>query len=426
MAQEHITEAEYDTFNIGEGTEFTTKTQMGMIENLQYPPWLGTDRINDYSQMHYVVIYINEVNAGPRKTEEDSEAWKSRFSSESPMSYSSRSTTTSGKIQNSEMVGGIKSSMQKGLNEFAQSTKAGADANQDASKKLDEQYKDAVNRSDYVGAVGAKLLSVFGTTAAFAGGGVAGLAEGFSKFIEQIGPRVAKLKTIVALPVPDMLNVSYSADWQTGSGAEIANMLNMAETLKSQNGAANVGEKLAGMMAYNGAMAATNAMGNMGNLLTKTTYNERKEGVYLGQQPRFFSFQWTFYPENANDSKALWDIIQALKYYSLPEEDTTDFSNGRWLIQPAIFDIEFWSHNRRNDWIPRTLSCALSKIDVNYTPTGKFATFDSNYAGLDGAAPVGISIGLEFQEIETLTKQRITDDDYMFFTNDKTSTGGLL
>ena len=39
---------------------------------------------------------------------------------------------------------------------------------------------------------------------------------------------------------------------------------------------------------------------------------------------------------------------------------------------------------------------------------------------------IGISLGLEFQEIETLTKQRIAGDNFDFRTGDKSSVGGML
>lgn len=466
MSEEDFIQNENYDFEIkGAGNNFSTAGKLGSIGQLQYPKWLGADRINDYSQMHYMVIYINEVQSGPRYEGKDSKYWTDNLSPESPMSYSTGSNIGTVNVNAAkEGAGKALNGMMSRASEWAekknkeyklrQHMESISDTASEAYASAKKEWEDATagvksfaenhaeelklierigNSTPILGSMmsaAGPVAEGVGAAAGFVGevgsGVVSGLADGFKQFLSKIGPKVSKLKTIVALPVPDMLNTSYSANWTTANTGEVGSLLNMAAKLGDANGVAEASRQITGMFAYNGAMGMTNALGNLGNALTKTTYNERSEGVYMGHQPRFFSFQWTLYPEDAEDSKAIWDIIQTLKYYSLPEEDTSEFGQGRWLIQPAIFDIEFWSHDKRNDWIPRTLSCALTKIDVNYTPTGKFATFDHNDTRIDGNAPIGISLGLEFQEIETLTKQRIAGNNFDFRTGDKSSVGGML
>jgi hypothetical protein len=75
-------------------------------------------------------------------------------------------------------------------------------------------------------------------------------------------------------------------------------------------------------------------------------------------------------------------------------------SIGRYLIPPSEFDIEFQFNGQKNPNIPKIATCVLENIDINYTSSGTWTTFD------DGL-PVEIYLQLNFKEVEMITKDLI-------------------
>ena len=83
-------------------------------------------------------------------------------------------------------------------------------------------------------------------------------------------------------------------------------------------------------------------------------------------------------------------------------------TQGRFLVPPSEFDIEFHYNGKPNPNIPRVSTCVLQSIDIDYAPNG-FATYESATGtqatrGSTGM-PVGIRMNLAFKEIDIITKQ---------------------
>ena len=101
-----------------------------------------------------------------------------------------------------------------------------------------------------------------------------------------------------------------------------------------------------------------------------------------------------------------------MKYHQLPEYDSK--TGGVFLIQPSLFDIEFHSHGKRNDWLPKTLTCVCKNITVDYGPAGAVAFFEQYQAFPNSemmvSAPIGVRLSMSFEENEILTKNRLRGD----------------
>lgn len=237
--------------------------------------------------------------------------------------------------------------------------------------------------------------------------------------LNMISPKYERTAVCIALPVPEVLTSRHESNWQTEDSMAM-NLVALGGDMFdriSEDGVFSALTQLVGRQTVKtGAKLAANAMGNSGNQFTKTSTNTRRELMFDGVMPRRFSFTWTFYPKTPNESKALWDIVQMFKYHMLGEYDVE--TSGLFINFPNTFDIEVHSNGKRNNWLPKTSTCALASMDLNYTPGGSYAFFEEMANGKeqpDGAAPVGISISLEFAEIEIIYRNRL---DPEFFTGE--------
>ena len=75
-------------------------------------------------------------------------------------------------------------------------------------------------------------------------------------------------------------------------------------------------------------------------------------------------------------------------------------NGGLFYIHPSEFNIQYYYKGKENTYFNKISTCALVDMHVEYGGQEQFASF------ADGA-PVEITMSLQFQELETLTKERI-------------------
>jgi hypothetical protein len=127
--------------------------------------------------------------------------------------------------------------------------------------------------------------------------------------------------------------------------------------------------------------------------------NPRIEVIFSNTFQRQFNFEFLMAPRSPKESMAIREIIKTLRYHSAPEIATLGVFIPTF-IPPAEFDISFYRGNEENMSIPRINTCVLERIDVDYTPTGIWSTFENGY-------PVATRLSLAFREIEIVHKRRI-------------------
>lgn len=244
--------------------------------------------------------------------------------------------------------------------------------------------------------------------AAVQGGGagaIAANASGFSRAQK-------RLKTAIALHVPNQLSIRYGANWSdeetfgmqaAQGGIEIAAALaKSAGALASKDTAAAgayANSAAKGISAIAASVALTKgpsagAMSTMSGLAA----NPMKEQIFKGIDFRTFSVDYSFSPRNAAESRSVLNIIAAFKYHMHPEyKDANNFL----FLYPSEFDIVYYHNGAENMNIHRHTSCVLTEMQVNYTPNGNFTTFA-------GGMPTQINITMSFKELTILTKELIT------------------
>ena len=261
----------------------------------------------------------------------------------------------------------------------------------------------------------------------------AATAIGLPDIKVDLSRKTKRIKTAIALYMPDTVNVQYGANWQdTSLTAEMGmsgfigqNALSVAKSISNLDeldlskignilGTAATGP--AGVEAL--GIAKSSIMGEGAKDFTfhaaGRALNPQLEVIFKGIGLRTFQFDFIFSPFNRQEAIAAADIIKQFKFHAAPEI----FPNqglGRYMIPPSEFDIDFMYKNEKNPHLHQIGTCVLTNVNVDYAPNGTWATFggEDTPAGFDRGAgmPVQTRLTLQFQEVEIVTKQRI-DEGY--------------
>lgn len=349
--------------------------QKSVIKTLQYPEDIG----DEYgTTSHYMILFINELSNSTWLKERIG-----KISTESP--EIERSTTSGGYHLRTEVIPAVKSGSVTAANLVSSGTKY---FRKPSTKEADEKENE----------------------------------EAITSFLNEQTPSYKRTKAVIALPLPELINNTYAADWVAASTTSVVS--NLGSMANENTSFAKQVKKVAVNRLATGFLGE----GATGSI-TKSMVNPKRELIFQGNLPRGFSFQWTLYARTPNEAKAIWDIIQMLKFHMLPEYD--EETGGMFVKFPSTFDLEFYSHGERNDWLFKTTTVALTNLDINYTPAGTTAFLkkpllsDNDLKNFPrGAPPIGVSISTNFMELETLYKNKIDPDNDFRFNQKPSVTGG--
>lgn len=220
-----------------------------------------------------------------------------------------------------------------------------------------------------------------------------------------------RLKTAIAMHIPNQLSVSYRTNWGTLENTATAQALmsagssgvnavaaalsnNPTAAKKNVSDAAGTGieagvaNKFLGPNAKNGGLISA---------ATGTASNPKKEQNFEGVEFRKFTFDYQFYPRNEVEAQNVLNIIHQFKLHMHPEFKSE--LNYVW-IYPSEFDITYYTSGVENLNLHKHTSCILESMSVNYTPNGSFSVFANGM-------PTQINISLEFKELQLASKETI-------------------
>lgn len=132
--------------------------------------------------------------------------------------------------------------------------------------------------------------------------------------------------------------------------------------------------------------------------LAQNPINPAIEVIFANTIQRQFVMEWLLAPRNEDESFAVRKIIQTLRFHGSPEINP-NFGGFFW-IPPADFDITFFHRGRENTNVLRINTCVLERCEVQYDPTGTYATFRNGH-------PVAVRLSLAFRELEPIHKLRV-------------------
>ena len=264
-----------------------------------------------------------------------------------------------------------------------------------------------------------------GTLLGVSGGGVGGaIIGGVGAATVAMNTKASKfsrpqkrLKTAIALHVPNQLAIRYGAGWSEEEtfamqalidGGEAAGraLVDAGKALVNAEGSMDskrrVSDAIIGGAKNLSPIAASVAMskGPMGGALSALSGlapNPMKEQIFKGMDFRSFTMEYQFAPRSQQESNNVNNIIRTFKYHMHPEfKDATNFL----FLYPSEFDIEYHHNGEENLNIHRHTSCVLTEMNINYTPLGNFSTFE-------GGRPTQINVSMSFKELTVLTKELI-------------------
>ena len=227
---------------------------------------------------------------------------------------------------------------------------------------------------------------------------------------------VKRLKTAIALHMPNQLQVRYGMNWQDKDLlTETAAVESLSPGSVAMAGAGALGAKLLGNSPAKGAalgygaanvigkpgMTSAIALANLpgGDALSAgsgVAANPKKEQIFKGVDFRTFNINYEFYPRSPEEAKNVLAIIYQFKYHMHPEYKDDAFL----FLYPSEFDIFYYKGKGLNNAIHKHTSCVLSDMTINYTPNGQYTTFP------DGT-PTQINVQMTFKELGILTKDNI-------------------
>lgn len=146
-----------------------------------------------------------------------------------------------------------------------------------------------------------------------------------------------------------------------------------------------------------GNLVSAGAVGNAIGVGSKQNLNPFREVLFQASGFRQFTFDYVFMPRSEQENKNVHEIIKTFKYHMHPELS----EGGLYFIHPSEFNIQYYYNGKENKFFNKISTCVLEDCQVDYGGEA-FSSFH------DGS-PVEIKMRLVFQEIETLTKDRILE-----------------
>jgi len=212
----------------------------------------------------------------------------------------------------------------------------------------------------------------------------------------------------IILYMPEDIQSQYGSRW---GGADFATaavgaMRTMGGTASLPVGLQNI-PGLAKNTVYNELLKQINEYtGSTINLnqvlasVSGTILNPNTEMLYQGQDLRTFSLSFKMSPRTDKEAKVIKQICNRFKKASMPyiggQAIFGQFKSPNLLKVPVVCQVTFMNGNKHHEYLPKYKLCAISGVEINYTPDGSYAT-----VGKDGS-PVSTQLTVSFKETKTL------------------------
>jgi len=233
-----------------------------------------------------------------------------------------------------------------------------------------------------------------------------------------------KLNSIL-LYMPEDISTGYKSNWTGKNFSNIgAGFLRSAASQSAVDLAKKIGETvnesatrffdIAGAQILSGALGKiTGESVGLDDIFGSTRgviLNPNTELLFTGLDLRNFSLNYKLVPRSAKEATTIENIITTFKMCSLPTMDggTEKFKlvpdqegfDAGFIKVPDLVKVSFMNGGKIHPSLPRFKMCALTQVDVNYTPDGTYATTR------DGRM-VAYNLSLNFQETKLVYREDV-------------------
>ena len=229
----------------------------------------------------------------------------------------------------------------------------------------------------------------------------------------------------VVLYMPEDISTGYKANWSgkafsnlgrdalstfgsTDFGQFVQNALNFTGDAASM-AVHNTGEKtIAGVVSkITGEQISNNDIfgGLRGVIL-----NPNVELLFGGTDLRNFQLSYKLVPRNDKEAAIIKDIVDVFRRAMLPRfTDGSDIAllgipnkndANNFIKVPNVCKVSFMKGGTLNEFVPQYKMCAITQVDVNYTPDGTYATYGDGHM-------VAIGLNISFQETKLIFAEEV-------------------
>ena len=222
----------------------------------------------------------------------------------------------------------------------------------------------------------------------------------------------------ILLPIPQDLSTEQKQNWngkkftRIGANAIAAsngNFSNLRDTIMDPGG--NMKSILDALRA-----SALNKIPGVGGNLTindiagstkGVVLNPNAELLYDSPDLREIGMVFKMVPQNEEEAKHIKLICDAFRTVSLPAYGAEDnvvtglgASGSNYIRVPNLCKFTFMSGSNPHKWVAQYKPCAITAVQVNYTPDGTFATYGDK-------SPVATELTIKFVETKLIFASEI-------------------
>lgn len=138
--------------------------------------------------------------------------------------------------------------------------------------------------------------------------------------------------------------------------------------------------------------------------------NPNVELLFQSTDMRNFQLNFKLVPRNSGEVEDINNIIKTFKMCTLPQRNpgkvfgaSSQGITAGFIGVPNLCRVSFMKGSGVHPVLPIYKMCAITQVDVNYTPDGVYATYD-------GGQPVAIQLGLNFQETKLVFADEVQNN----------------
>ena len=245
--------------------------------------------------------------------------------------------------------------------------------------------------------------------------------------------KATNVETIV-LPMPQDLSNELKSDWSAKSFTRLGRTaIAAAGAGRFSDIAENAGDISGNLKSIQGAVVSNvlnNIPGVGGNLtindITGSTrgivLNPNAEVLYDSPNMREIGMVFKMVPRNSTEAANIKKICDAFRAASLPrygaddnlsnvslakasedgktKEEDFEINGDNFIRVPYLCKFTFMSGSKSNPWIAQFKPCAITRVQVNYTPDGTYATYE-------GGSPIATELSINFLESKVIFTNEI-------------------
>ena len=245
----------------------------------------------------------------------------------------------------------------------------------------------------------------------------------------------------IVMYMPEDVSTGYRSDWTGKKFSNVGmNALRTAGNTLSGDAGAAINSFVSSLTTAGSALPTTVAQGiatginSLGNDNVTTddvlqgalgvVLNPNTELMFQGFDLRSFGLRFKMSARNEDEAKDIAKIIGTFKKVALPTfgpdpggaadvgkfgkaildavtpGEGVEASNTNYIGVPGLCTVQFMKGPSLHPHLPQYKICAITQVDVNYTPDGTYSTFT------DGR-PVAVELGLQFSETKLVYSNEI-------------------